>query len=237
MSNTLDKSSISPTYPPRQIDYRDGSRHLILRPIEIEDTEKSYAAMEATIDDLRQYMAWIHCIKLNYKTHVEQMITFKQEYLAGKEFMLGLFDGTNGDFLMVLNLAPRRVYVNTSIVELGFWTSRPNQNKGYATLATKILVASAFEAFGYQRVEVTCNITNDASRRVIEKCGFLYEGTKRNHLTAPTTQMIMDGYIAGRDTLCFALVKEDIPQLPWYDDILTRLTFTTYFGETINYKQ
>jgi len=236
MSSKLDKSDISPIHPPRQIVYRDSSRHLILRPIEIEDTEKSYSAMKETIDDLREYMAWTHCFDLNYKIHVEQMIAFKQDYLAGKEFFFGLFDGVTGDFLMAANLAPRKVYINTSIVELGFWTARPHINCGYATLASKILIVSAFKAFGYQRVEVTCNKSNDASRRVIEKCGFQYEGTKRYHLTEPTTQMIMDGYTTERDTLCFAIVKEDIPQLDWFAGILEKLTFTTYFGESLKFK-
>lgn len=236
MNPTLSKKSISPKYPPRQIDYRDDRQHLILRPIEIEDTEKTFAAMEATIDDLRKYMSWTHCFKMDYKTHLEQMITFRQDYFSGKEFMFGMFDGTSGEFLLVANLAPRMFCLNTSIVELGFWTARSHFNRGYATLASKILIASAFEAFAYQRVEVTCNLSNATSRRVIEKCGFQYEGTKRNHLKPPTTQMIMDGYTIERDTLCFALVKEDIPELPWYAKILEGLTITTFLGAPVKFK-
>lgn len=237
MSNRPEINSISPSCPPKRIDFRDDARHLILRPIEIEDTEKTYAAIQATFHELRRYMVWMHLFELDYQTHIKQMASFKQDYLSGKDFMFGLFDGRTDEFIMVANLMPRKDYLNTSIVELGFWTSKPHFNCGYATLASKILVITAFEAFGYHRIQVTCNKSNPASKRAIEKCGFQYEGTKRNHLLPPTPQMIMDGYTTERDTLFYALVKEDIPELTWYNEILEKLSFTPYSGEPFTLKQ
>ena len=54
------------------------------------------------------------------------------------------------------------------------------QGKGYATEMTKAVIAYGFETIGFHRIEIDCRTSNEASRRVIEKCGLTYEGIFRD---------------------------------------------------------
>ena len=54
------------------------------------------------------------------------------------------------------------------------------QGKGYATEMTKAVIAYGFEKINLHRIEIDCRTENEASRRVIEKCGLTYEGVFRD---------------------------------------------------------
>lgn len=55
------------------------------------------------------------------------------------------------------------------------------QNKGYATEATKAIIAFGFNNIHLHKVQICCKSVNVKSRRVIEKCGFTYEGALRDY--------------------------------------------------------
>jgi RimJ/RimL family protein N-acetyltransferase len=59
---------------------------------------------------------------------------------------------------------------------LGFWLGEPFWGCGYATEAAHALVDLAFETFKAERLHTRCRVSNNASRRVIEKCGFQFTG-------------------------------------------------------------
>lgn len=54
------------------------------------------------------------------------------------------------------------------------------QGKGYATEMTKAVISFGFEKINFNRIEIDCRTENEASRRVIEKCGLTYEGVFRD---------------------------------------------------------
>lgn len=60
--------------------------------------------------------------------------------------------------------------------ELGYWIGAEYRGRGYATDVARALVDHAFETMGADRIHVCCRVTNTASRRVIEKCGFQWQG-------------------------------------------------------------
>ncbi|MDP2619043.1 MAG: GNAT family N-acetyltransferase [Hyphomicrobiales bacterium] len=60
--------------------------------------------------------------------------------------------------------------------DLGYWLGEPHWGRGLATEAARAVVDFAFLAHGYKRLAAGCRITNAASRRVLEKCGFQYCG-------------------------------------------------------------
>ena len=55
------------------------------------------------------------------------------------------------------------------------------QGKGYATEATKAVIDYGFKQIGFHKVQICVRPSNLASKRVIEKCGFTYEGTLRDY--------------------------------------------------------
>jgi RimJ/RimL family protein N-acetyltransferase len=63
-------------------------------------------------------------------------------------------------------------------VGFGYWIARPYWNRGYATEAAALVLAFARER-GVRRVTADTFMENPASARVLEKAGFLCEGTLR----------------------------------------------------------
>ncbi|MEM6388147.1 MAG: GNAT family protein [Pseudomonadota bacterium] len=60
--------------------------------------------------------------------------------------------------------------------QIGYWIGEPYWNNGYATEAVKTIIDHAFKSSEIDEVGCGCRVTNAASRRVIEKCGFQYDG-------------------------------------------------------------
>ena len=55
------------------------------------------------------------------------------------------------------------------------------QRKGYATEATKAVIEYGFEQIHLHKVQICVRPSNTPSKKVIEKCGFTYEGTLRDY--------------------------------------------------------
>jgi RimJ/RimL family protein N-acetyltransferase len=60
--------------------------------------------------------------------------------------------------------------------EIGYWLGVPYWGNGYATEVARALVDHAFADLGYERLEAGARVSNPASRRVLEKCGFQWTG-------------------------------------------------------------
>jgi RimJ/RimL family protein N-acetyltransferase len=60
--------------------------------------------------------------------------------------------------------------------ELGYWIGVPHWGRGYVTEAARALIDHAFGALGYQQLTSRARVSNPASRRVLEKCGFQWTG-------------------------------------------------------------
>jgi RimJ/RimL family protein N-acetyltransferase len=82
---------------------------------------------------------------------------------------------------------------------LAYWLGEEFWRKGIASLAVKNVVAHAFEQLALARIETTVFDWNYASSRVLEKCGFLKEGTLKS-------SFIKNGKIVSRHI--FAAVSE-----------------------------
>jgi RimJ/RimL family protein N-acetyltransferase len=67
---------------------------------------------------------------------------------------------------------------------LGYWLGTPYWGKGYATEAARALI-DAFFAYGEgDELTASTRVINPASRRVLEKCGFAYQGSGLAELKA-----------------------------------------------------
>ncbi|MGA8388528.1 MAG: GNAT family N-acetyltransferase [Pseudolabrys sp.] len=60
--------------------------------------------------------------------------------------------------------------------EIGYWLGVPYWNKGYATEALHALIDYSFTDLTHDAVQAGARVTNPASRRVLEKCGFQWTG-------------------------------------------------------------
>lgn len=69
---------------------------------------------------------------------------------------------------------------NNNFGEIEYCIGSAFQGKGYATEACKAVIRYGFEKIGFNRVQICCRPANKASNKVIDKCGFTYEGTLRD---------------------------------------------------------
>lgn len=83
--------------------------------------------------------------------------------------------------------------------EVGYWLGEPFWGQGIATTAVRALAEYAFATFDLVRLQAGVFEWNLASARVLEKCGFTFEGRLRRSVTK-------DGRTV--DELLYALVRE-----------------------------
>ena len=62
--------------------------------------------------------------------------------------------------------------------ELGYWLGVPFWGRGYATEAAHALIDHAFGDLGYAMLTAGARVSNLASRRVLQKCGFQWTATE-----------------------------------------------------------
>lgn len=64
----------------------------------------------------------------------------------------------------------------------GYWTGQPHIRHGYMREAIEALVHYAFTRLDLSRIEAGCLPENAPSRRLLETCGFKYEGVAQSYL-------------------------------------------------------
>lgn len=89
---------------------------------------------------------------------------------------------------------------NINCRELGYAMAEEYWGKGIMTEAAKAVIKFGFEKLELDMVSIYRNPNNQRSGRVIEKCGFTYEGVLRK------AHKIFDGTI--RDVACYSMTKE-----------------------------
>jgi RimJ/RimL family protein N-acetyltransferase len=81
----------------------------------------------------------------------------------------------NGAFIGCCGIEPG---LDPATVEIGYWLGEPYWNQGFMTEAAHALIDMVFRTRPeVDRIDARCRVTNVASRRVIHKCGFQFQGS------------------------------------------------------------
>lgn len=90
---------------------------------------------------------------------------------------------------------------NNHFAEIEYCIGSLFQRRGLATEATKAVIQYGFDKINLHKVQISHMSINTPSRKVIEKCGFTYEGTLRDFF-------YQDGkYI---DRLYYSILKDEL---------------------------
>lgn len=79
----------------------------------------------------------------------------------------------------------------------GIWLNEIYQRNGYGTEAFATRIKYAFEVLGLRRIENGYYVGNEKSKRMQEKLGYKYEGTRRKKFYCMATGEYMDECITG----------------------------------------
>lgn len=68
--------------------------------------------------------------------------------------------------------------------EIGYWIGVSYWGQGYATEAARALIDHAFGELEHETLQAGARVSNPASRRVLEKCGFQWTGVRLSRVRA-----------------------------------------------------
>ena len=78
--------------------------------------------------------------------------------------------------------------------EFGFWLGVDHWGQGYATEALHAVIDYAFADMGHEALQAGARVTNPASRRVLEKCGFQWTGVGLYRINAIKSSAPIDRF-------------------------------------------
>jgi RimJ/RimL family protein N-acetyltransferase len=185
---------------PLMIDVPDSfeTERLRLRAPRAGDGVVYHAAMLASADDLWPWTSWqkeLASLEAAEKRIRENTVKWAQR----AEFHMLVFEKESG--ALVGGNGLHHIDWRVPKFEIGYWTVASFGGKGYATEATRAVAALAFDVLKAKRVQIRCEPTNERSRRVAERAGFVHEATLKCDITPLT-----EGGEA-RDAIVYAMTR------------------------------
>jgi RimJ/RimL family protein N-acetyltransferase len=78
--------------------------------------------------------------------------------------------------------------------ELGYWLGVPFWSRGHATEAARAVIDYGFAELGHAVLQSGARVSNPASRRVLEKCGFQWTGVQLCRIRAINSAAPIDRF-------------------------------------------
>jgi RimJ/RimL family protein N-acetyltransferase len=161
------------------------------------DGKVVYQAMQASLNELKEWMPWAH----REQTEDDVEVNIREahaKFLTREDMRLHIFNRETGEFIGSSGM--HRINWNIPKVEIGYWIDTRYSGKGYITEAAEAITNFAFTELKSKRVEIRCDTKNLKSRAIPERLGYTLEGILLND------EMSADGRQL-RDTCIYAKIK------------------------------
>lgn len=165
------------------------TERLILRPMTMAD-----------VNDVFEYSKNINVgPNAGWKPHesIEESTLIMESIFVGKDGIFGIELRESGKLIGSVGLVNDAKRENENVRMVGYSIGEEYWGNGYMTEAVKALIIYGFEEMKLDMISAYCYPHNQRSKRVLSKCGFVYEATLRN------CDMLYDGRIL--DNECFVL--------------------------------
>lgn len=116
-----------------------------------------------------------------------------------------IVDKSTNKIIGSIGLEQDRFRPDVNSKELGYSLAEEYWGQGMMTEAAKAVIKYSFDSLKLDVLMIRTGDSNKRSQRVIEKCGFRYEGTLRR------TYRIYDGSI--REVRCYSMLNEEYEEL------------------------
>jgi RimJ/RimL family protein N-acetyltransferase len=188
----------------RPLAYAIGTPRLTVRCCEPPiDAAPMQAAIDASLDDLRQWIPWAGEEPMPVEKKTELLAAFQANFLARRDAAYVLIDRADDSFLGGAGLHPRR---GPGVLEIGYWLRSDRTGRGYMTEAVAALTRVVLEYYRVPRAEIRCDPRNAASAAVPRRLGYSLERTLSAEAVDATGQP--------RDTMIWALTDMQYPASP-----------------------
>jgi ribosomal-protein-serine acetyltransferase len=175
-------------------DAQEGScyvRHLVvddslsLKVWQEADAEEAFAIVEDSRSDLEQWVEW--ATQVHTADDLRGFIHYSlQQYRRGKTWQFAIRQ--HGTIVGGVGLIAR----SEKVGEIGYWLGSAYQGQGIVTRCAWEVIRFGFETLGFQSIEIRCAITNERSRAVARRLGFIFDGiVPRRHWTGRGLDALM----------------------------------------------
>jgi RimJ/RimL family protein N-acetyltransferase len=169
----------------------------VVRPYRDDDAEAMYEAVAESRDHLRQFFPWFD----NFASVADALAFIRHaqsDYIVRRAFRMGIFSNSSaylgGCALLVQDWAVPWFTVT-------YWVRQSQEGNGFVTEAVRLLIQTAFEELGAERLSLDCDALNHRSAAVAERLGFELEGRARHE------RRTTSGHLA--DFLYYAMLKDE----------------------------
>jgi RimJ/RimL family protein N-acetyltransferase len=156
------------------------SERLTIRHWTEEDAPEMAAAITASLEHLRPWMAWVAHEPLSVKDRSTLIRRWRREWEDGGDTVVGLF----ADDIVVGGSGLHR-RLGEAALEIGYWIHVDHTRRGLATETAAALTTAALAIPGIERVEIHHDKANLASAGVPRRLGFTLVGEAPRDAEAP----------------------------------------------------
>jgi RimJ/RimL family protein N-acetyltransferase len=181
------------TAPP----YRIVTERLVVRCWDPRDAPLLKEAIDASLDELKQWMPWAKHEPQTIEEKVILLRRFRGRFDLGEDFTYGIFSRDESEVVGGTGLHNR---VGADAFEIGYWIRTSRVGEGLATETAAALTRVALELCGVDRVEIRVDPDNERSRAIPRRLGFAEEARLRRRLRFPEP----------RDVVVYTLFAEDL---------------------------
>ncbi|MBR6316228.1 MAG: GNAT family N-acetyltransferase [Lachnospiraceae bacterium] len=171
------------------------TERLVLRPFRLSDAQSALMNWAGDEKVQKMYGEPVYQTVEEVESLLEKYITaYKSDFF----YRWAVIEKESGE--CIGQVAYFLVDKSNSWGEIEYCIGSAYQGKGYATEATKAVIRYGFDKIGFHKVQICVRPSNIKSARVIEKCGFTYEGTLRDYF-------LIDGKYEGR--MYYSILKNE----------------------------
>lgn len=157
------------------------SERLIMRPPQHSDFRHWVALRRESAEFLTPWEPAWSSDHLSRRAFTNRVYWAKRSISAGNAVPLFLVRRADDTLLGAITLDNVRRGPSQAAT-LGYWIGEPYARQGFMREAITGLVRYAFDTLDLSRIEAACLAENSASRGLLEKCGFKYEGVAQAYL-------------------------------------------------------
>ncbi|MDR2902519.1 MAG: GNAT family N-acetyltransferase [Lactobacillales bacterium] len=118
---------------------------------------------------LEHWLPWVDKIK----TVEDEYVGLQKSYEMNWPYLIFANDELAG-FIDFIKRDEKR-----KKLEIAYWLDQNFTGQGIMTRAIKLVENMAFETGAWNKIEIQCDVSNNKSRNVIKRAGYIFEGTLR----------------------------------------------------------
>ena len=203
-----------------------GSRSLRLRRCGADDVPELVEALQDSLPELQQFMPWSHDLDgLTEAAQLQRIEEANSSWNNRTDFLYHLYRPTPDGWRLSGSLGLHGRNLNPLSLEVGYWLRTEAAGQGLCTTAVRAIVLVGLDVMQIERIQVGCDTENVASRRVIERSGFLLEALLRCSLPATPLVGTSDRWLGSGNQWLFGLTQEDRDTLTWLQELHTHVTW------------